>query len=191
MFKKIKRFLRQRKKIREYKKFILQHKKNIMKACYEMLNCPDLEWICKDDEIITNLWYRALDHDDSKYEWEEFDAYRKNYFPVDIQEQEENTEDFKKALEHHIANNDHHWQHRTTWKDEDFDINTELACLENIMDWLAKGYQYNIRPSVYYEAHKQEISLPKKQREFIEKCLYQGIDKQYIEEGNNEIFEEK
>ena len=191
MFKKIKRFIKQRKKIREYRKYLLTHKKNIMRACYEILTCKDLEWLCKESDVITNLWYRALDHDESKYDWEEFDAYRRNYFPVDEQEYQENLKDFEKAFQHHIDNNDHHWQHRTTWKDEDFDITTELACLENIMDWLANGYPYKIRPSVYYEAHKDEILLSKKQREFIEKCLYQGIDKQYIKEGTNEIFQEK
>jgi hypothetical protein len=36
-------------------------------------------------------------------------------------------------------NNDHHWQARTN--DTDFTINTKLACLENIMDWLAVGYE--------------------------------------------------
>lgn len=63
------------------------------------------------------------------------------------------------------------------------------------MDWLAMGYYFHNRPSDYYDAHKEEINLPKKQKDFIEKCIYQGIDKQYLinrkKVADNEISEEE
>lgn len=175
---KIKKFFLKKKKEKEYKQYIFQHKRNVIKAFYEMLQCKDLEWIIQDPDILEPLWIRILDHDDSKYDKEEFDAYRKHFYPIDEQEKIESQSDFEKAWEHHYKVNDHHWQHRITWKDEDFDINTELACLENIADWLAMGYKFNNRPYEYYEKNKDKITLPQKQIDFIEKCIYQGIDKQ-------------
>jgi hypothetical protein len=125
---------------KKYKEEIEKHKHNILKAYYEMLECEDLEWIMKDPEIMHPLWIRALEHDDSKlYNKEEFNAYRKFYYPIDRKEYIDNLIDYKRAKEKHIMNNDHHWQARTN--DTDFTINTKLACLENIMDWLAVGYE--------------------------------------------------
>lgn len=173
-------WFKKHQKRKEYRKYIYKHKQNILRAFYEMTQCKDLEWIIKDPEILKSLWIRALEHDDSKYDVEEFEAYRKHYFPINQKEFLNNEDEYMEAWEHHKKNNDHHWQARVNWKDEDFDINTELACLENVMDWLAVGYKFHNRPYEYYEKHKGEIKLPKKQIEFIEKCIYQGIDKENL-----------
>lgn len=183
-FTKLYRTHKQRK---AYRKYINEHKKNILRAYYEMLQCKDLEWIMRDKQIMEALWFRALEHDDSKFEEEEFEPYRKEYFPINLEEKYANKNAYEWAKTHHLQTNDHHWQYRAFWDDADFDINTELACLENIMDWLAIGYKYHNRPYEYYELHKDEIKLPKKQIEFIEKCIYQGIDKKYLVEDNDKI----
>lgn len=182
----ITKYLKKRKKTKEYSEYILNHQKNVLRAYHEMLHCEGLEWIILDREIYEPLWQRALDHDDSKWDKEEFDAYRKYFYPIDEEEKESAKEEFEAAWEHHWKNNDHHWQHRVNWKDEDFNINTELACLENIMDWLAMGYEFNDRPYQYYEKHKDEITLSPKQKAFIEKCIYAGVDRDYIIANGND-----
>lgn len=185
----ISRIWKKHKNKKLYLKYIMEHKSNILKAYDEMLKCKDLEWIMQDPLIQVRLLIRAHNHDDSKLSKAEFNAYCKHYFPVDIKEFNDNAEAYQQAWEHHKNTNDHHWQARINWKDEDFNINTELACLENVMDWLAVGYKLGDRPYEYYEQNKDKIILPKKQREFIEKCIYQGIDKKYIllKEDNNDI----
>ena len=45
------------------------------------------------------------------------------------------------------------------------------------MDWLAVGYTVNDRPYQYYEENKDEIILPQPEKDFIEKIIYEGIDK--------------
>lgn len=189
---KIKRFFVKRKKEKEYRAYIDDHKKKILRAYYEMIHCKDLEWIIKDSVIMKRLWDRALVHDDDKYEKEIFHAYRKHYFPINEEEKEKAAKDYKKAWDYHKKNNDHHWQARTNWKNEDFNIDVELACLENIMDWLAVGYNFKNRPYEYYEKHKEDIKLPKKQIDFMEKCIYEGIDKKYIlkNEGTYDVWNE-
>ena len=192
MIKWLKKKIKKEKQKRLYNAYIYKHKKNVLRAFYEMLQCHDLEWIMQDPDIYKPLWIRALDHDDSKFDPEEYDAYRAHFFPIDKEEKEENAAAFEKAWEHHWKNNDHHWQARVTWKDEDFNINTELACLENIMDWLAMGYEFHDRPFEYYEKNKDKITLPEKQKQFIEKCIYQGIDKKNVlmKEGKFDVWNE-
>ena len=191
----ISKMIKKHKQRKKYKEYINIHKENILKAYFEMIRCKDLEWIIQDPAIMKALWYRALEHDDSKFDEEEFEPYRKYFYPIDEEEKENAKEDFQKAWEHHKQVNDHQWEHRIEFDDNKFSIDTELACLENIMDWLAMGYYFHNRPSDYYDAHKEEINLPKKQKDFIEKCIYQGIDKQYLinrkKVADNEISEEE
>ena len=169
-------------KIKEhnYSKYIKEHKENIDRAFYEMVMCPDMEWIGWDDELCYQLKQRVDKHDDSKYSEEEFDAYRKFYHPISQEEKENAKKDFDKAWEHHWQTNDHHWQNRQNDNAETMTIEQQLACLENVLDWMAMGYKFNDRPYKYYERNKDTIIMPKIQKDFIEKVIYEGIDKQYI-----------
>ena len=165
MFRK----LRIKLKEREYRKYIEEHRQNIRDAFVELSTCPDLDWVITED-ISAKLFERIKDHDLSKYSDKEFDAYRRYYHPIDYIEKYNAKEDFDKAWEHHWKNNDHHWQNRQG-KDDFFNEEIELACLENICDWLAMGYKFNDRPIQYYNKHKDEIKLPQKQIVFIERVL--------------------
>lgn len=152
----------------EYKKYIEEHRDNIRDAFVEVSTCPDLDWIITED-ISVKLFERILVHDLSKYSDEEFDAYRRYYHPINIEERQNAKEDFNKAWEHHWKNNDHHWECRQN--DTEFTEETELAILENVCDWLAMGYKFHDRPIEYYNKHKNKIKLPEKQRELLEKIL--------------------
>ena len=121
-------------------------------------------------------------HDNSKYEIEEFDAYRKNYYPVNEEEKELNKEDFEKAWKHHYESNRHHWQCRQFDNCKDNKLSKEqiLDCLENICDWMAVGYDKGDRPYQFYETIKDKIKLPQEEIDFLEKVIYEGVDKKYI-----------
>ena len=166
--KEIIRKIRIKLKEHEYKKYIEEHRDNIRDAFVEVSTCPDLDWIITED-ISVKLFERILAHDLSKYSDEEFDAYRRYYHPINIEERENAKEDFDKAWEHHWKNNDHHWEHRQN--DTDFTEETELAILENVCDWLAMGYKFHDRPIEYYNKNKNKIILPDKQRELLERIL--------------------
>ena len=166
--KEIIKKIRIKLKEHEYKKYIEEHRDNIRDAFVEVSTCPDLDWIITED-ISVKLFERILAHDLSKYSDEEFDAYRRYYHPINIEERENAKEDFDKAWEHHWKNNDHHWQARQN--DTEFTEETELAILENVCDWLAMGYKFHDRPIEYYNKHKKEIKLPAKQIELLEKIL--------------------
>ena len=167
-----------RVKIKEiqYKCYIEEHRTNVMKAFIEMTDCEELNYIFMDEYIYWSLMSRIENHDMSKYSKEEFDAYRKNFFPIN--QKENNKEAFEKAWEHHWKTNDHHWQNRQDNKG--LGLNSYIAVLENVCDWLAMGYKFNDRPYQYYEKHKNEIKLNEEDRAFLEHIIYEGIDKKYI-----------
>lgn len=132
--------------------------------------------------ILEGLRERVLYHDDDKYSKKIFDAYRKNYYPIDEQEKKLNKINFEKAWEYHWKHNRHHWQARQNDICPNNELTTEqkIDCLENIIDWMAMGYVFNDKPYQYYEANKDKIILPKAEREFMEKIIYEGIDRENV-----------
>lgn len=61
-------------------------------------------------EIRDQLEKNVAVHDASKYSPEEFDAYRRQWFPVSPQEKAAAKRDFLKAWDHHKEHNLHHWE---------------------------------------------------------------------------------
>ena len=168
-------------KEKEYIKYIENHKFLIEQAFDEMVMCPDMQWLTWEFYHV-DLYDRIKNHDNSKYEIEEFDAYRKNYYPVNEEQKELNKEDFEKAWKHHYESNRHHWQCRQFDNCKDNKLSKEqiLDCLENICDWMAVGYDKGNRPYQFYETIKDKIKLPKAEQDFMKKVIYEGIDKKYI-----------
>lgn len=128
-------------KDREYANYIEEHLNNVQKAFNELCNkeIPEIQ------EYLNELHQKIKNHDNSKYSDEEFDAYRKNFYPINDEEKEENKANFDKAWEHHYRNNDHHWQY---WTDDDKNLKpfneqnereVRLAYLEMICDWTRNG----------------------------------------------------
>ena len=109
----------------EYLRYIFNHVKNVRKG-YDILfgskkyiNFPKgisaTEW--NDSVIVLNSLVNK--HDESKYSEEEFEPYRRHFYPtaLELQEDEEAQrkadKDFEAAWKHHYMNNDHHPEY---WK---------------------------------------------------------------------------
>lgn len=177
---KIRNYFIKRKQVKNYKNYISEHRCNVLKAYFEMKDCKEI-YRCGGDELLKRLKLRVMFHDLSKYSEEEFEPYRKNFFPVNEQEKQQNKLEFEKAWEHHWQNNSHHWQHRQTKTTFSTDnIEDVLDVLENVCDWMAMGYKFNDRPYQYYEKNKDTIVLNDDERKFLEYVIYQGIDAEYI-----------
>ena len=172
-------------KERLYKKYIKNHKQNVLKAYEEMKENPRIFQLVG-KEILDDLYDRALVHDDSKYSKEEFKPYRKNFYPINQHEKEENKSAFDAAWEHHCRVNSHHWQHRQNKTSFDrTDKEQVLDVLENVLDWMAMGYQFHDRPYQYYMNNKEHIILNKDEQEFLEYIIFECIDKDYINNERN------
>lgn len=187
--------IKKNKKIKKntklYKQYIEEHKENVMKAFDEMSNNHVIFQIGGDD-LMNKLYNRVIHHDESKYSVEEFEPYRKNFFPISQQEKEENQSAFEKAWQHHWQNNSHHWQYRqyknTFNKNNDEEV---LDVLENVLDWMAMGYKFHDRPYQYYENNKNHILLNEEERKFLEYVIYEGIDADYLATSKNYVTKEE
>lgn len=167
------------KKEEQYNEYLDNHRKNIERAYTEIIECPFFHQL-DFENLEEDLWVRLKLHDLSKYGKKEYDAYRKNFFPINEKEKEENKADFKKALEHHWQNNPHHWQCRQN--KENFskkNLHDVLDTIENVCDWLAMGYEFHNRPYQYYEKNKDKIILNEKERQFLEEIIYE-VDEIYV-----------
>lgn len=161
-----------------YMRYVQKHRIRMADAYKEMLTCPEVMNL--GNEVLIMLKQRVVFHDITKFKAEEFDAYRKNFFPISKKEKEDNLENFEKAWQHHYDNNSHHWQHRR--HNTEFNKNDPeqvVNVLENVCDWLAVGYTYKNRPYQYYEKHKEKIELCPEEKEFFEYIIY-SVDKKYV-----------
>lgn len=159
-----------------YKEYIHTHRLNVQKAWDNMKNNSEcLNYIQNSfnyasiDAIIECIDNCIKNHDLSKFSKEEFDAYRKNFYPVSPEEKEENLVAFDKAWVHHYTNNMHHWN----WWDETNNENSMplIYVIEMLCDWEAMGYAFGNNSKEYYEENKHKIHLGDKQRKFAEELM--------------------
>lgn len=85
------------------------------------------------DSVISYLNIAIQMHDYSKYSKEEWDPYRRYFYPINENEKKAAEEDMNIAWKHHYENNDHHWEH---WKNN-VDKMPIRAVIEQCADWIA------------------------------------------------------
>lgn len=134
----------------EYKEYIKNHVDNVKKALDEIINKLSHEIIecLNTDTLIRNV----LEHDQSKYSVEEFEAYRKKFYPIDDDEKNNfDEEEFEIAWKHHYENNPHHPEF---WKKEPMPIE---YVIEMVCDWEAMSYVFGGSAVEHYEKNKEHI----------------------------------
>lgn len=155
----------------EYDRYLTEHIRNVRSAFF---------WIHSNlPEIIENYSEaRAyiIDHDRSKYEAEEYDAYDKYFYGGSRSYAV--VRNFNLAWLHHIHTNPHHWQHWVLIND-DSDIGIQALDIPNsfiiemICDWWSfswtKGNLFKIFE--WYDSHKNYMMLSEKTRRFVESYL--------------------
>lgn len=158
------------KKQQEYLDYIYEHIKNIQDSFIElkhMNNNTIKELFTNDSQLVEDVLMRVVVHDRSKYSKEEFEPYRKNFYPINDQEKEDNEEAFEKAWEHHWKNNDHHWDNRQATT-----TLNKPACIENLIDWMAMSKKFNNKIYDWYDNNKETIKLNPLEKEYMESIIY-------------------
>lgn len=119
-----------------YLLYILLHKKNVFKACWER-----------------GLYKQAFTHDLSKFGPKEFAPYARYFY----KDKELYKEGFEKACTHHYENNPHHWNY---WIRKDGPIDMPTAYVkEMIADWEAMGMKFKNTAQEYYLNNYNRIKL--------------------------------
>lgn len=158
----------------QYDQYLNQHKSNVKKG-FDWIrdNLPELIRTGFDFE-----WQMGLNHDYSKTEQDEYDAYDAYFYGGNRSFSV--VQNFRIAWLLHIHRNPHHWQYWILINDdpEEGEVLIEIPynyILEMICDWWAfswaKGDLNEIFP--WYEDHKNHIRLHPNTRDTVESILNQ------------------
>lgn len=158
---------------RKYDEYLEQHIQGVFKA-YEWLrnNVPDL---FVDPNLKLKCDYLISNHDKSKYDKEEYQAYDDYFYG---NRSYKVVQDFNRAWLHHIHKNQHHWQYWVLINDDPneneviIDMPDEYI-IEMICDWLSfslsKDNLYELFD--WYNQHKNYMKLSDKTRDKVEYIL--------------------
>lgn len=184
--------LEKAQKEEDYLDYIHEHVNNVI-LMYEQYFFPylsddnliiDNEYFNTDDfkNAISELKDHIVEHDNSKYSEEEFNAYRRHFFPTNTEKTDENQEtaldEFEAAWEHHKRNNPHHpqyWVNPETGVPEDMSLG---AIIEMLCDWMAMSKKFNDNTIDWYEnkADKEKKAMTDQTKAIVEYFLYKLLN---------------
>lgn len=163
----------QLQKEKEYKDYVDTHIINvktawsIMKSNTRFLKYIEIEDNCTSRGL--NIFIDLMDsminnHDSSKYSYEEWEGYRKNYYPVDDQEKIDNAPNAEKAWVHHYTTNMHHWD---WWAKNNCQERMPLVnIVEMCCDWIAMSMKFGSNAYDWFN-QQTDIVLGNKQRRWV------------------------
>lgn len=135
-------------------------------------HCSDLLAGMNEIELRNQL----LQHDESKYCSEEYDAYDHYFYFYSNNRSSKIVKNFNRAWLHHIHHNPHHWQHWVLIHDDEpmEPLEMPIECVvEMIADWWSFSYRagnlYEILD--WYEKHKSGMILHPKTKVLVERIL--------------------
>ena len=162
----------------EYTQYIIEHKRNVEHAYHWLIDHGILD-------IHKSRPSLCVEHDMSKYQAEEYDAYDAYFYGKRTKEVEKA---FNYAWLHHIHNNPHHWQYWVLKHDDEPEEALEMPeeyVYEMISDWWSFSFKTgNLREIFdWYEKHKGMVLHPNT-RKLVENILNK-IKKILDDEENN------
>ena len=181
------------KKTDEYLEYINEHRYNVQRA-WDIIKTIDNPYIQNNiDEISENI----KNHDASKYSGEEFEWYRKKYYPINDEEANEVMDKIQDVFKLHYSRNPHHWEF---WLNEDGDLDNSkhssdeidedimIAYIEMLCDWASFGFKKDNPREVrdWYISNKPKMTLWPKEQEILEEILKEYISKFPEEESEDE-----
>lgn len=155
----------------EYCNYIIEHKNNVKRAWEEFKIKAKHESIIHDDYQYWTMNELVDNHDSSKFSSEEFESYRKQFYPINQKEKDDNELEFEKAWKHHYNNNPHHWQYYFSEdKNQEYSY-CHFYIIEMMLDWQAMGYKFGGDAYTYYQSNKNKIKIPIEYQDYFEYML--------------------
>ena len=166
----------------DYDKYLENHIANVKRS---------FEWIKKniplEDNVLSKAEWLVDNHDRSKYDPEEYEAYD-NYF-YGRSRSYSVVRDFNRAWLHHIHKNPHHWQHWVLIHDEPEEADTAIDMsreyiIEMICDWWSFSWNTGNLYEIFdwYEKHKDYIFVSDETNQYMQYLL--NAIKEKLEESN-------
>lgn len=156
----------------QYRGYVQNHINNIQQAWARLQDKFPDELFVKDHELNQAISNAIIHHDESKYSDEEFNAYRKFFYPVTSTEK--NKEEFAKAFKHHIQVNEHHWEHWVDSEGNPIDRKEKRiqTLVEMMCDWIAMGMTFGNNAEEYLVSNKKKIKLIDEDYYFVIRILH-------------------
>lgn len=162
---------------RAYLDYITSHKQRVKDAWIEIQKQFYNHPFVTDKYINWYITKLCNTHDDSKLLEEEFEPYRKYFYPtVEDTDKDVIQKDYDNAWILHYSRNPHHWEY---WVD--FDKNKERECLkfireaycvERVCDWMSMSIFNNNKVKDWYEENKQSMYMSEDDRKMVENLVY-------------------
>ena len=155
----------------QYDRYLTQHIKNVGKGlAWLRTNLPDILREGEFPEVNYDLQFQQ--HDASKYDKEEYDAYDAYFYgPTRSYKVVQN---FNRAWLHHIHHNPHHWQHWVLLEDDPSGGNVCIEMphcyvVEMICDWWAFSWAKDDLTEIFswWDKHKDIVQLHKNTRKTV------------------------
>ncbi len=165
------KYLERIRKEEEYREYISEHINNVKMIWYAFAS---IYWGLEGMSGFFSITEQISHHDASKYNEEEFVAYRKQFYP--FYENEKDEAAFITAWHHHMENNKHHWEH---WVIPEVEKNIAIEMpycymIEMLCDWTAMSLKFNNNTvSGWYQKNKSKMILHSYTQEQIEELLPQ------------------
>ena len=152
---------------KKYKDYIDNHKNNVIETWEELKkNKIIYDYILSQStskDIIEIIDKNIPNHDNSKYSEEEWEPYRKRFYPVNEEEKRASKKEFSKAWEHHKKNNSHHHEH---WEEINQNDKMPLSdVVEMCCDWISMSKVFGGTALTWYNK-QNNIFLGNKQKEW-------------------------
>lgn len=159
----------------EYNKYLETHIGNVKRAWKEKMR-PLVQSELPYD-VIQSIDEDIENHDKSKYDNTEYDAYLDNFYPADEKEipDSKESDSYQYAWNHHQKNNPHHWQYWVLVKDEGTLVPLDMPIsyvLHMLCDWDSFSYVSSSRTTKqWYDENKSNMTLSKNTKALVEKYL--------------------
>lgn len=156
-------------KVSEYRKYIREHRNNVSTVFKFWLKTDDSKVFSEDE--ISILSKNIYNHDLSKYGDEEFEPYRKEFFPIDGETSDK--KEFSMAWNHHQKSNPHHWQYWVLPKKIENEAIPIPMCyvVEMLCDWTAMSFQKEGSVTVWFESELPKMIIHEKTKETIRNLI--------------------
>ena len=172
---------------KQYEDYLSNHITNVKAVWNDILKPEIMDDDELDDEFIDMVDTLIDEHDDSKYDAEEWDGYLNNFYPDKDNPlpKDEVNNGFKLAWLHHLHNNPHHWNYWIlldddgSGKPEPIDMPlAHILCM--LSDWASFRYGNKDNPGKtgeedttrdWYEAQKANQILTDVTKDLIEKYI--------------------
>lgn len=164
-------------KVSEYRKYIREHR-NTVSIVFKFWLKTDDSKVFSEDEI-SILSKNIYNHDLSKYDDEEFEPYRKKFFPIDGETSDK--KEFSMAWNHHQKSNPHHWQYWILPKKIENEAIPIPMCyvVEMLCDWTAMSIQKGGSVTNWFLENEPEMILNPSSKGLVAKLLPE-FEKIYI-----------